>query len=230
MLSQADNFRQKLKSRYKSAPLDIASFLRHYKACGMNECYGLCCNGGTSLYIEEEKHTISKLVEENRGFFNQLGLPMPAQIFEEEADAETGEINYSTTTRETIYPEGILPPHFPATACIFRGTGGACSLQMLSTQKGHDSWHYKPFACWLYPIELEHGGQPHIRVAHHSTDEYVDETYPGFVGFTPCGSECSNGKGTPAYQILEREIAALSSLLERDLMAEILKNKPATAG
>jgi hypothetical protein len=222
MLSLSGPFKEKLLDQYRNAPLDLASFFRNYKACGLGECLGMCCNGGSGFYMKEESETIAKLVEENRDWFAAQGAPMPEKIFDEEVDEETGEVELSTNTRETIYPDGYLPPHFPNTSCVFRDPKGACTLQKLGVEKGVGGWAYKPFACWLFPLELEHGGKPFIHVAHHSTDEYVDETYPGFVGYTKCGAECKTG-GTPAYKILEGEIKALSDLLERDLMSEIVE-------
>ncbi len=221
MLSLSDSFRATLLEQYRNAPLDVASFFRSYKACGLGECLGMCCNGGSGFYMKEEAETIAKLVDENREWFDANGAPMPEKIFDEEVDEDTGEVELSTNTREVEYPKDFLPEHFPHTACIFRDPKGACTLQKLSIEKGLGGWHYKPFACWLFPIELEHGGKPYIHVAHHSTDEYIDDEYPGFVGYTKCGTECKSG-GQPAYKILEGEISALSKLLDRDLMGEIL--------
>jgi hypothetical protein len=229
MLSLEQPFRAKLLDMYRAAPLDVASFYRHYKVCGKGECLGMCCNGGSGFYMKEEADTIRALVEENRNFFEAQGLPMPEKIFDEELNEETNEIEFSTNTREVKYPEGLKPEHFPDTACIFRRGDGACTLQVLGLEQGKPGWWYKPFACWLYPIELEHGGKPYIHVAHASTDEYVDETYPGFVGFTKCGAECTIGEGKPAYEILQYEIAELSKLLGRNLMVEIKAHQEKSA-
>jgi len=224
MLSLEANFRERLLESYRTAPLDAASFHKNYKVCGMGECLGLCCNGGSGFYMTEESDTIRKLVDENGEFFRKQGLDLSGEIFDEELDEETGEIELSTNTRPTAYPPGLLPPHFPSTSCIFKRDDGACTLQALSLEQGKPGWWYKPLACWLFPIELEHGGKPFIHVAHASTDEYVDTEYAGFVGFTKCGAECTSG-GQPAYKVLEHEIAALAKLLGRDLMSEILAHK-----
>lgn len=178
--------------------------------------------------MTEESDTIRKLADEHKDFFAKQGIDLSGKIFDEEIDEETGEVELSTNTREYTYSAGLLPDHFPATSCIFKRDDGACTLQVLSVEQGKDSWWYKPLACWLFPIELEYGGKPFIHVAHASTDEYVDAEYPGFVGFTKCGAECKSG-GKPAYQILEREIAQLSKMLERDLMSEILAYKETAA-
>ena len=222
MLSLAVPFEEKLRISYQQAPIDAASFFRHYKYCQMSDCLGMCCNGGSGFYMDEEHQTITKLVQDNPDFFARQGLTLKAEeLFDKETDEETGEVELSTNTRDTTYPPGLKPDHFPSTTCVFKREDGACTLQALGMEEGKDSWSYKPFACWMYPIELEHGGKPFIHVAHHSTDEYIDETYPGFVGFTKCGTECKSG-GMPAYQILGREIEALSKLLKRDLMSEIV--------
>jgi hypothetical protein len=228
MLSLEKPFREQLLEMYRTAPIDVASFHKLYKACSMEECLGLCCNGGSGFYMKEESETIQKLVDENRAFFEEQKINLKGNIFDEELDEETGEIELSTNTREITYPAGLLPEHFPSTACIFKRNDGACTLQVLGIQEGKHGWWYKPLACWLFPIELEHGGKPYIHVAHASTDEYVDEEYPGFVGFTKCGAECKS-TGKAAYKILEHEIAKLSEMLERDLMSEILAYKESDA-
>jgi len=226
MLSLEKPFREKLAALYRSAPLDVPSFHRKYKACGMGECAALCCNGGSGFYMTEESDTIRTLVQSHRDFFEKQGVPISQSPFTEEVDEDTGAISLCTNTRDVVYPPGLLPPHFPSTACMFRRDDGACTLQVLSVEQGKPSWWFKPIACWLFPVELEYDGKPYIRVAHASTDEYIDDEYPGFTGFTKCGAECAEGK--PAYQVLEHEIAALSDLLERDLMKEILAYKETT--
>ena len=228
MLSLAKEFKEKLADSYRTAPIDLASFHRHYKYCEIGECEGLCCNGGSGFYLPEEPETISKAVREKSGFFERNNMNLPGKLFDEEVDEETNEVELSTNTHAATYRDGLLPPHFPSTACIFKRNDNACSLQVLSVEEGRHRWWYKPVACWLYPIELEYGGKPHISVAHASTDEYIDDEYPGFVGFTPCGKECKKG-GKPAYQVLEHEIAKLSELIGRDLMSEILAYKVSAA-
>ncbi len=225
MLSLEAPFREKLFEMYRAAPLDAASFHKFYKACAMSDCLGLCCNGGSGFYMTEESDTIRKVVDENRAFFEEQKLGLTDKIFDEELDEETGEIELSTNTRDITYPPGLKPDHFPSTACVFKRDDGACTLQVLGFKENKGGWWYKPLACWLFPIELEHGGKPFIHVAHASTDEYVDAEYPGFVGFTKCGAECKS-TGKEAYKVLEQEIAQLSKMLERDLMSEILAYKP----
>jgi hypothetical protein len=226
MLELAAAFREKLYDAYRSAPLDAASFHRNYRACGMGECMGLCCHGGSGFYLPEEADIIREAVTANREFFHSNIPDLPDQLFDEETDEATGEVALSTNTKPATYPEGLKPAHFPETACVFKRADGACTLQTLGISEGKHGWSYKPYACWLYPIELDYAGKPHIRVAHASTDEYVDAEYPGFVGFTKCGAECPD-TGKPAYEVLANEIAMLSRLLDRDLMKEILSHTDA---
>jgi hypothetical protein len=226
MLSLSDTFREKLLDTYRNATLDAKSFHRLYTSCGLGECEAICCNGGSGFYMDEEPETIRRVVKENSDFFKDQNLP--EKLFDEEVDEETGEIELSTNTRDCNYTDGMKPEHFPSTSCIFRRNDGACTLQALSIKEGKPGWWYKPLACWLFPIELEHGGKPFIHVAHASTDEYVDEEYPGFVGFTRCGAECKS-TGRPAYKVLEREIAQLSELLGRNLLEEIMAYKEEAA-
>ncbi len=220
MLSIFESVREQFIQQYQAAPLDLSSFHRRYKSCA-GGCHALCCSGGAGFYYAQESDAIRRLVASEPEFFAARGIPSTEAIFDEEVDDETGEVQLSTNTRPFEYPAGIKPAHFDATACIFREDSGACSLQVLAMQQGKDGWWHKPVACWLFPIELERDGDPFIHVAHASTDEYVDAEYPGFVGFTRCGAECKE-TGTPAYLLLQKEIATLSKWLERDLLAEIL--------
>lgn len=221
MLELTPVFREKLYEFYRDAPLDVASFHRRYRACGAGECLGLCCNGGSGFYLAEEADVIREAVATNAAFFRHHLPDLPERLFDEETDAATGEVTLSTNTKPATYPDGLRPAHFPETTCVFRREDGACTLQILGISQSKHGWSYKPFACWLFPIELDYAGKPHIRVAHASTDEYVDAEYPGFVGFTRCGAECPD-TGKPAYEVLANEIAMLSQLLDRDLMKEII--------
>ena len=226
MLSLEKIFREKLFDTYRNAPIDLKSFHRKYKICNLPDCLGMCCNGGSGFYMTEESDTIRELVVEHQEFFKKQGMPMDLPIFENEVDEETGVVSLSTGIRPATYPEGMLPAHFPATSCIFKRGDGACTLQILGIEQGKPSWWYKPLACWMFPLELEQDGKPHIHVAHHSTDEYIDDEYPGFTGYTKCGAECASD-GKLAYEVLKYEIAQISKMLERDLMNEILSYKEA---
>jgi hypothetical protein len=223
MLSLETLFREKMLTKYQKAPIDLASFYRKYKYCDLKDCIGLCCHGGVGFYMKEEPETIRKVAAEHAEFFQHQGLAPFGELFDEELNDKTGLVELYTNTREESYPEGLMPPHFPHTSCIFRRGDGACTLQVLSVEQNKPSWWFKPIACWMFPLEMEKSGEPHIHIAHASTDEYVDPTYAGFVEYTKCGAECPDGK--PAYQVLEYEIKTLSRFLERDLMSEILAYK-----
>ena len=227
MLSLQKEFADQWKIAYQNAPLDVASFHRHYKSCAMGECSGMCCNGGSGFFVDKEADTIQTLVDENRAFFDAQGLPMPPALFEYYHDAIQDRQMATLETRKMKHPEGLLPKHFPETSCIFKRQDGACSLQLLSIEKGKPGWWYKPFACWAFPLELEDDNGPVIRVAHKSTDTDIDENYAGFVDFTKCGKECAKGEGRPAYEVLKHEIETFSKIVERDIMKEIMAYKEA---
>jgi hypothetical protein len=230
MLSLKDTFRATMQKRYAGAPLDAASFFRSYASCA-GGCAATCCSGGSAFYMPEEATTVRKVVEEHRDFFLESGIPVDGPYLDEEWDEEAGQMEISTNVKPMDYAPGVIPEHFDKTACVFRRTSdGACTLQALSVKEGKPGWWFKPLACWLFPLEIERSGKPYIHVAHASTDEYVDADYPGFVGYTGCGKECPAAKGgKPAYAILEREIAELSSFLERDLLSEIMQYKEKVA-
>lgn len=226
MLSLEKTFREKMQQRYAAAPLDAASFFRNYQACTGN-CAALCCSGGSAFYMQEEADTVRRLVTDHREFFLRNGIPIDEPYLDEELDEKTGLIEIATSVRPMDYPQGLLPEHFEKTACVFRrASDGFCALQALSIDQGKPGWWYKPLACWLFPLEIERAGKPFIHVAHASTDEYADDGYPGFVGFTQCGTECGNG-GEPAYKVLAEEIKALSHLLERDILSEVMAQRQA---
>lgn len=224
MLSLEKTFIEKLRAMYQAAPIDISSFHRHYKTCSLSDCFGLCCHGGTAFYLPEEADVMRTLAKTQRAFFDKQGLSLEGNLFEEEKKEETGEMILSTGIRPASYPEGLMPAHFPSTACVFKRADGACSLQLLGSAENKHPWSYKPVACWMFPLELELNGKPHIHVAHASTDEYVDAEYPGFVEYTRCGAECKTG-GKPAYEVLKHEIAEVSRLIDRDILSEVLAQK-----
>jgi len=228
MLSLSPESKAKIVEMFKGAELDVASFYRTYRYCGLGECGGACCYGGAGFYVDEEHQVIQKQVDEKRAFFEQQGAVLTDKIFDEEIDENSGELVLSTNVRDFDYSPRVVPPDFPHTSCVFRTPGGSCTLQALGISEGKPSWWYKPLACWLFPIQLEDVEGPenrrYIHVVHPETDDFVR----GGEGFVQCGIECNKAEGgKPAYEILTGEIAALSELLGRDIMKEILAYKPA---
>ena len=129
MLSLESVFNEKLREQYRTAPLDVASFHRHYKVCSMADCAGMCCNGGSGFFMKEEGDTILELAAKHPDFFEKQGIPLPEKVLDEEVDEDTGEIEFSTNTRDFVYPSHItVPEHWPSTSCIFKRADGAVFL------------------------------------------------------------------------------------------------------
>lgn len=202
------------RRKYAGAVLDTAAFFRRYSLCDLKDCHGYCCHGGVSV-IQREEAVLQPLLKEHGAFFPEIGLRLPEEPFED--CGVEGEKD--TKTRPFTYPIE-LPAHFSHSSCVFRDDIGRCGLQVLSAKLGKDSWHYKPLYCWLFPITITEGETPlRITIMTEEDDWDKSEGYPGFTTFTACGRPDPNGK--PAYEILERELTALSRLLGRDLIAEI---------
>ncbi|MBN8530656.1 MAG: hypothetical protein J0L97_02185 [Alphaproteobacteria bacterium] len=212
MLFLSDYFRNRLRIEYASAGLDIPAFTRRYSLCNLKDCQGLCCHEGCEPY-EEETKVIKEQIIKQRVFFNSVGIDLsePPFYVNEDNEERTRKVPYTYTVP--------IPSHFSHTACVFRDAKNRCSLQMLSLAEDKPSWWYKPLACWLHPIVLENHGEKIITIPDIENDDCAEPGYPGFSAFTPCGAEAPEGE--PGYVILAHELAMLSELLDRDLLAEI---------
>ncbi|MBN8530655.1 MAG: DUF3109 family protein [Alphaproteobacteria bacterium] len=206
------------RTKYAGAAVDTAAFLRRYSICDLKDCHGFCCHGGVSVPKKEED-IITETIAANASFFPEHGVALPNPPFEDWG--VPGE--QDTATRPFQYPIPI-PEHFAHTSCVFRDDIGRCSLQMLSAERGKDSWHYKPLFCWLFPITITEGEDPLlITIMTEENDWDKSEDYPGFTTFTACGRPDPNGQ--PAFRILERELATLSKILGRNLIGEIMASE-----
>lgn len=212
MLLIADYFRERLRTEYAHAVLDIAAFKRRYTLCNLKDCQGLCCHEGCEPY-EEETKVIKELIVKQRLFFDSVGIDLSTSPFyvNEDGEERTRKVPYTYTAP--------IPSHFSHTACVFRDNKNRCSLQMLGATEEKPSWWYKPLACWLHPIVLENNGEKIITIPDEQNDDCAEPGYPGFSAFTPCGADAPDGE--PGYVILAHELATLSDLLGRDLLAEI---------
>ena len=76
---------------------------------------------------------------------------------------------------------------------MFAYDNGICSLQVAATRHDFHPWHFKPRACWLFPIK----GFADLVIGPPLNEEddpdYVDESYPGYTKFLPCGQEDDEG-------------------------------------
>jgi hypothetical protein len=178
----------------------------------------MCCYDG--VYVSRESAVvIERVAREQAEFFAGLGLRLPERVIVEgHWPWKKGGLKTAVTPRafsETV--EGF-PPHFNNTACVFLTEDGRCSLQLLSTHLGRHPWYYKPVKCWMHPITLE--GEESVALLLHSdrTDPYRFPGYDGFVSRIFCGRTCPGG--APAAVVLAEELAFLSRIVGRDLLAQ----------
>ncbi len=216
LLDAFPDWKQFVKKRFRRAPVDYASFGTLIKACTMEGCRGTCCYDGVCL-DEDEERLLTHVVGAHPVYFRQLKLT-PENAFEE---AEfLGSPTRKTATRREKYPAEVgFPKHFDKTSCVFRFPDGRCSLQSLAMEHGDHPWAYKPISCWLHPISLERDGRTLLWLPTLGNDPLVDDGYPGYAPFTPCGKERCDGQ--PAYEVLREELDTLGEIAGRDFHAEI---------
>lgn len=189
--------------------VDSASFGAKYQVCDLERCQGMCCYDGVFLETPEVT-ALTALCSEHRDFLHEVGITLtPEQLFEFVGDR--GSRRVKTRLRTFDYrPSANLPKHFTATACVFRLEDGRCSLQCLAMHLGYEPWYFKPMGCWMHPLELKLGIVPRISVAGGGLSR--------FAGCTQCGLRQS--EGTTGYQVFGDELAALSRVLDQDLLPE----------
>lgn len=175
------------------------------KPCIFPACEAFCCYDGVYLVEGEEEH-IARAVSAHPEFFRHL----------------TGEYivdgnwynrfkGRKTAVRPFSYKSPDYPRHFDNTRCVFAYDDGCCSLQTAAKELNLDPWHFKPMACRMFPLRYLDGRiilPPHGEEKDH---DYIDEDYPGFITFLPCGRHSE--EGLPWCQALRKEILHLLSLI-----------------
>ena len=207
-----------LRSRVAGGRVDAESFRRPVASCEISACRGMCCYDGVYL-SRESAVVIERVAKEHAEFFAGLGLRLPERVIVEgDWSWKRGGLKTAVMPRAFSKTVEGFPPHFNNTACVFLTEDGCCSLQLLSTHLARHSWYYKPVKCWMHPITLE--GEEHAVLLLHSdrTDPYRFPGYDGFVSRIFCGRTCPGG--APAAVVLSKELAFLSRILGRDLLAE----------
>lgn len=212
MLILSEKDRKAFRARFKDAVIDAKSFTRKYAWCDLAECHGTCCTGGVWLEPEEQK-----IMEANDAYYREKLPSVGVKVFPDVPLLDKSEsmdrFTAGTNKRPFDYTgKKNFPKGWDHTACAFRRDDGACGLQLLAVAEGKSGWHYKPFYCYLFPIDIvENAGKMIIEITDSADD--------AFSAGTLCGRTREDGR--PAYEIFAREIAALSEILDRDIMAEI---------
>lgn len=169
------------------------------KICNLAECEATCCYDGAYLSPDDERRLAAAIAEDPEFF---AFLPKPSVVIGRWRDAEAGR---KTEVKPHQYRNPDFPRHFNATRCVFASDDGRCSLQAFAISRGLHPWTYKPSACWLHPLNVEAGELTPPPVLAADDPSRMDDEYPGFVSFTPCGRHCDDG--APWREVLADEIA-----------------------
>lgn len=177
------------------------SALLKLKPCAFPACEAFCCYDG--VYLKDgEEDLIRRVVAANPQYFKHL--PEEYIVDGNWYDRFKGR---KTAVRPFCYESPDYPRHFESTRCVFAYDDGRCSLQAAAEGLNLNPWRFKPAACWFFPLRFfgdrviipPHGGEP--------DPDYINDDYPGFVTFLPCGRHSEDG--LPWYEVLQREILYL---------------------
>jgi hypothetical protein len=167
------------------------------KTCELAECEAMCCHDGVYLSAEEERR-LKQLVDSTPA----LRARLPAE-YVVDGWWNGHPLGRKTATRPHAYRNTEWPAHFPRTRCVFADEAGRCELQKLGLQRKRHAWRYKPFTCWMFPLD-ERDGRALPPSADPAGDPYRTAQYPGFVSVVPCGRH--DPEGQPWQRALAREL------------------------
>lgn len=119
-----------------------------------------------------------------------------------------------TATRVYHYEKENYPSHFHHTRCVMADERGFCSLQKAAVQLDLHPWHAKPIACCAFPLRVMAGRPVPPPVQGEPDPDYVDESYPGYVTFLPCGKDVENG--VMWHKVLRQECTYIEMREEKD--------------
>jgi len=193
-----------------------ASVTLRLKACDINACEALCCHDGVYLSASEETR-LKRLVERTP----ELRARLPAE-YVVDGWWNGRLLGRKTATRPHAYRSATFPAHFPRTRCVFADAAGLCELQKLGLRRGQHPWRYKPFTCWMFPLD-ELDGEAVPPSADPQDDPYRVPGYPGYVSVVPCGRHDTAGQPWPLTLAAEleyfeqvRDLPEFGSLLEEE--------------
>ena len=185
------------------------------------DCEAKCCYDGVYLRTNEEADRIKELIEK---------FPEDFTIIPEDYIIKGTwpgmEDMKKTNVKVHQYKCSDYPKHFNETTCVFTMDNGECLLQRIATDHGLHPWFAKPTACWLFPIRgfSQNDGEiiPPLDIGEKDPD-YVDESYPGYASFLPCGkAKKSIDDGDNNYmswrEIFKNEIEYYDYLVNNELI------------
>lgn len=176
--------------------LDDEPYISTWSCAG---CEAKCCYDG--VYInDEEEQKIRKFVSKYPEYFRQL-----PQEFIVDGNWPGMEDVRKTATKNYLYTDNDYPKHFTHTRCVFASENGECILQRIATDKQMHPWAIKPRACWAFPLRgIRNGAVISPAKIGEIDPDYIDDDYPGYASFLPCGKAVDNG--TSWKELFYREI------------------------
>lgn len=177
------------------------------KKCDMSKCAGYCCYDGVYISNEEE-NKLKQVIKNHPNDFD-----MDAESYFEDGNWRNIVIGRKTKTRPFHYPEDF-PKHFEQTKCIFSDDNGLCILQKIAIRENIHEWSYKPVACIMFPLTIQYGNIVPPPNAGQMDDDYIDETYPGYVSCLYCGKDCKDGENW--CKVLNKEIQYFKNVLSKN--------------
>lgn len=181
------------------------------KGCDPAGCQALCCYDGVYLLAGEDE-LIRSVVRKYPEHFQEL----PAEYVVKGVWPD-GTEGVKTATRPFSFTIEDFPPHFNQTKCVFATQDHMCLLQALAVDLGVHKWTFKPTACWLFPLTIEAGELAPPPMPGEADPDYVDESYPGYVTFVPCGKFTPDGQ--PWDEAYAEEIAFFDTVDQLPLWA-----------
>jgi hypothetical protein len=171
----------------------------YLKRCNLAECEAMCCANGVYL-SHEDIQRITEAVNAHPEYFKRL----PADyIIEGSWAGKAPGLKTATRPHQFKHP---VPAHWEQARCVFCLEDGKCSLQVAATENGLHPWHYKPTACWLFPLTKRKTHTPVLSPVQSRDDDPANIAgYPGYACFTECGKHREDGR--PWQEVLEEEIA-----------------------
>jgi hypothetical protein len=90
---------------------------------------------------------------------------------------------------------------------------GLCSLQKAATELDFHPWKFKPTACWSFPIRWKSGKILGPVTEDEQDPDYIDENYPGYSKFVPCGRH--HDDSTSWYKHYQQELQYLRQKIKK---------------
>ena len=167
--------------------------------CDFKTCEALCCYDGVYLMSGEEEFLLQLI-----GRFPEQFSDIQGDIFVDGywMDELFGR---KINTRPHQYKSSNFPAHFSPTRCVMADEAGLCRLEKFAIELNLHPWSFKPATCWLFPLNIENGDPVPPPLDPKDDPNYVDDKYPGFVCYVPCGQYSSKGK--PWKDVLKRELS-----------------------